>query len=527
MSFLDTFDEDDQTICYWVALICYSVTGSTQVPCKMQLRAVLANQCARDCLVSAGTRSGKTLPIVLSILLDDPDKNLITLTLSPLKQLQVTQESDFNTRYGILTVVINEDMPRDNVWWTYQKHIVCVVIDKAHNIHAAGLSHHGLDTFRPAWGRVDELMVILPWSMCWILLSATFPPHICATIEKKLLHPEYDAIHVTSNRLNTVYAMHEVINSIEDIQNYECFLVCPFSVESQPRVLVFVDKKELVCQIVAHLDSCLPREHQDKGIVRHYHNKISQQYLQLTHNAFTEPTGNCCVLVATSGQSVADICQGVDFPDIKIVCMAGLPGSMVDILQHGGHALRNSDEDALFVVFYEPWVHDISLDEYNEGDSGDPDQPRCQLKPSSKRHECAPFSCLKLVKSATCLCAEFALYLNDTSQLGIIISLNATDHNSFLGCDGGHFKLQDLQPGTLAAASLPASTMEKTKQRVTLVRTDPEKIKSAQDVTTLLDETADWGAKWSAKVFEVITKFDTNYACISEESSTCRKPKQK
>ncbi|KAF8258172.1 hypothetical protein EI94DRAFT_1490098, partial [Lactarius quietus] len=60
----------------------------TQVPREMQLRAVLANQCARDCLVSAGTGSGKTLPIVLSVLLDDLDKNLVTLTLSPLKQLQ-------------------------------------------------------------------------------------------------------------------------------------------------------------------------------------------------------------------------------------------------------------------------------------------------------------------------------------------------------------------------------------------------------------------------------------------------------
>ncbi|KAF8258171.1 P-loop containing nucleoside triphosphate hydrolase protein, partial [Lactarius quietus] len=423
----------------------------------------------------------------------------------------------------------------------YQKHIVHVVIDKAHNIHTAGLSHHSLDAFHPAWGHVDELKVILPWSMHWILLSATFPPHIHATIKKKLLHPGYNSIHVTSNRLNTVYAKCEVVNSIEDVQNYECFLVCPFSVESQPRVLIFVDKKELACQIAAHLDSCLPSKHQDKGIVRHYHSKMSQQYLQLTHNAFTELTGDCHVLVATSGQSV-----GVDFPDVKIVCMAGLPESIVDILQHGGHALRNSNLDALFVVFYKPWVHNISLDEYNERDSGGPDWPRCQLKPSSKWRERAPFSCLKLVKSATCLCAKFALYLNDTSQLAL--SHTTPFCCTTEGCDSGRFKLQDLLPGMLAVAPLPASTMEKTKRvhntyrptqerpfleccldewRVTLVHTDPEKFKSAQDITTLLDETADWDAKWSAKVFEVITKFDTNYACISEESLTRRKCKQK
>ncbi|KAF8267862.1 hypothetical protein EI94DRAFT_1700713 [Lactarius quietus] len=479
-SFLDTLDEDDQTICYQAVLSCYRVTGSAQVPCEMQLRAVLSNQHTRDCLVSAGTGSGKTLPIVLSILLDDPDKELITFTLSPLKQLQVTQESDFNTRYGIPTVVINEVTPREDVWWTsceghfpqlallicnlwYQKHIAHVVIAKAHNIHTSGLSHHSVNMFHPAWGRVDELKAILPWNVHWILLSATFPPHIHATVEKKLLHPGYDAIHVTSNRPNTVYTMHEVINSIKHVQNYKCFLVSPFSVESQPHVLIFVDKKEPACQIAAHLYSCLPDEHQDKGIVWHYHSKMSQQYLQLMHNALTEPTGNCRVLVATLGQSV-----DVDFPDIKIICTAGLPGSMVNILQCGG--------------------------------------------------------------------------------------------------------LQDLLPGMLAVAPLPASTIEKTKrvhntyhptqeqpflecclnewvrqahladpfhcihllnlilsylQRATLVHADPEKIKSIQDTTMLLDETSNWDAKWSAKVFEVITKFNTDYVCISEESSTCRKCKQK
>ena len=118
VSFIDALDEDDRIICYWAALVCYSVTGSIQVPREMQLRVVLANQTGKDCIVSAGTGSGKTLPIALNALLDDPEKSLITLTLSPLKRLQMTQESDFNTWYGIPTVVINEDTPRDDAWWS-------------------------------------------------------------------------------------------------------------------------------------------------------------------------------------------------------------------------------------------------------------------------------------------------------------------------------------------------------------------------------------------------------------------------
>ena len=86
----------------------------------------------RILLVSAGTGSGKTLPIALNVLLDDPDNNHVTLTLSPLKRLQVTQESDFNTRYGIPTVVINEDTPREDSWWNVSTS--CLFLVSGHNL---------------------------------------------------------------------------------------------------------------------------------------------------------------------------------------------------------------------------------------------------------------------------------------------------------------------------------------------------------------------------------------------------------
>ncbi len=118
VAFLDGLTEEDKIICYRVALLCYCVTSAMQIPREMQFRVVLTDQHKKDTLVSAGTGSGKTLPIVLNALLDAPDKKLVTLVISPLKRLQVTQENDFNTRYGIPTVVINEDTPREDTWWT-------------------------------------------------------------------------------------------------------------------------------------------------------------------------------------------------------------------------------------------------------------------------------------------------------------------------------------------------------------------------------------------------------------------------
>jgi superfamily II DNA helicase RecQ len=187
---------------------------------------------------------------------------------------------------------------------SFQKHVTRVIVDEAHNIYTAGLPHYGLDAFRPAWGRLGELRAILPSSVRWAFLSATLPPHIRGHIEKNLLKTGCVSIHVSSNCPNTTYATHEVINNIENLCNYECFLAVPFSISGQPRVLIFVDSKELACRISSHLDSCLPTQYQDKGIVKHYHSKMSSRYLELTHTSFTTQTGICRILIATSSQSV-------------------------------------------------------------------------------------------------------------------------------------------------------------------------------------------------------------------------------
>ncbi|KAF8229371.1 hypothetical protein L208DRAFT_1286947, partial [Tricholoma matsutake] len=57
----------------------------------LQLHAWLAAYKGQDFLIGAGTRNGKTLPIVLNLLLNDPKDGGISLMISLLKRLQVTQ----------------------------------------------------------------------------------------------------------------------------------------------------------------------------------------------------------------------------------------------------------------------------------------------------------------------------------------------------------------------------------------------------------------------------------------------------
>ena len=123
LQYFKSLSNEDRTVCYRAAMICWAVTMSTMVPREMQFRVVLSDFQRRDCLIAAGTGSGKTLPIALCLLLDDPSANPLTITISPLKQLQVTQESDFNSHFQIPTVTINEDTPRDVDWWNVRFNI--------------------------------------------------------------------------------------------------------------------------------------------------------------------------------------------------------------------------------------------------------------------------------------------------------------------------------------------------------------------------------------------------------------------
>ncbi len=55
-------------------------------------------------------------------------------------------------------------------------------------------------------------------------------------------------------------------------------------------------------------------------------------------------------------------------------------------------------------------------------------------------------------------------------------------------------------------------------QRLQLVRAHPDKIKSAADVSTLLDRRSDWAQEWSSKIFEVICTFDRDLAAQAEKN---------
>ncbi len=97
LGYILPFPIEKHVVLYRFCLLEYYATRGAEVPCQNQLKAALATFEGQDSLVIADTGSGKTLIIALLLLINSvPDR--ISITVSPLKRLQVTQVC-FPTRH--------------------------------------------------------------------------------------------------------------------------------------------------------------------------------------------------------------------------------------------------------------------------------------------------------------------------------------------------------------------------------------------------------------------------------------------
>ena len=86
--FFENLDTSERETVYKCCLLLYTATKGKKVPREFQLESTLALLAGKDCLINAGTGSGKTLCMVLPALLDPTS---ISLVISPLKRLQILQ----------------------------------------------------------------------------------------------------------------------------------------------------------------------------------------------------------------------------------------------------------------------------------------------------------------------------------------------------------------------------------------------------------------------------------------------------
>ncbi|KAJ8456448.1 hypothetical protein ONZ45_g18718 [Pleurotus djamor] len=318
-------------------LLVFLYTNRRIVPREFQLHASLAAHLGRDSVIIAGTGSGKTLCIAIPVLLN-PSK--ISIVISPLKRLQVTQADYFN-RLGIRTAAINEDTHYGPTMWqdiaegsipilivqveqlrhqehtpriasllrqtSFQQIIGRIHVDEAHHIYTCGIPKHEQEPFRPSWGRLTEVRLMLPMSIPWQPLSATLPQHILTCVIKNLvLSSDFLLVRVPVNRENIIYATHPLEDGPSELRNLDCLVPSPFHPPMRLKKIVsFHDDKSQVNAVKRYLVSRLPPALRNRNIIAHYHSDLSEAYLVDAYERFAVSNGTTLILIATSGAGTA------------------------------------------------------------------------------------------------------------------------------------------------------------------------------------------------------------------------------
>lgn len=231
-----------------------------------------------------------------------------------------------------------------------------------------------------------------------------------------------------------------------------------------------------------------------------------------------------------------------------------------------GRLVRSGLTTGLAVLFYESWVEEIDLDEFDDGKASDLDRPRNELGKHASVQKRASYSGVSLVKKSVCERRFFADYLGDkTSECKLLkrsesVLTNVVPHLAMkftapYCCDAhdNGFNLQDFLPGPLwtadsasldshLAKSTQPSRPSKQKKELTrklhdwlfhthntnlfafaqpmytiladsqikaLVRPPAGTFTWIEEITAALDQGPEWETQWASKILGVITEFDS------------------
>ncbi|KAK7034215.1 bloom syndrome [Favolaschia claudopus] len=312
-----------------------------------------------DCLVIAGTGSGKTTPFLLPLLLPE-NKDKFALIISPLLSLQAEQAEKINC-VGVRSVAVNnETMGNEmlkrlkstspdavlqaifagpemimenegfNAWIRSKaalERVLFVAVDEAHLIRLWA-------RFRPHYELLARLRSHLPTHIPILATSATITPlaevEICSTLEIDYAKAFY--LNLGNDRPNIA----EHVRIIDSATNYDALLsVLPdpsTPARHWPKTQIFITEVLDTQDVCAFLRSKYPAAVQAKIDYLHSHRALSARRRRIRRFR----RGSIKILVCT------DIgAMGQDIPDISQVIRFGAPESLEVLKQYFGRAGRD------------------------------------------------------------------------------------------------------------------------------------------------------------------------------------------
>ncbi|KAJ7698139.1 P-loop containing nucleoside triphosphate hydrolase protein [Mycena rosella] len=549
----------------------------TKVPRELQLRATLAVKAGKDLLVRSGTGSGKTLAMILPVL--SLARNSVVITVSPLRLIQDNHVAEFR-KYGISSIAINSFTPDDPVLWkvsdheVYQhysvspeqcgpyeghiprfakllhdpkwvKRVKLLQIDEAHFIQTAGRAKGKNPVFRPAFSDLGErLHIHLPAAATCSAFSASMSPSIMDILTNTLrMDPAKTVtIELTTNRPNLVRAVRPMVGSIDNFSNLD-FLIPPAFPPNLllPKSIIFLDNKKKAARLGRYLNAKLPAPLALQRPFRHYYSTMSKLYLEHVVNEFKKPDGEVRCLIATESAS-----NGFDVPDISLIVLHGVPKSMIDKDQRGGRGGRDGRE-CLVLMIAQRWAYDNLAETDPEHEPSIQEQ---RTEPAVVAYACAK----------TCRRCIVAQHNNDRTP-------NALDFSGPFCCDNDDpaFDISRYLVGPLLeeadSDSDPEPAVKKTRKKyrpvaqrqdivdalhkwrtsvhaqhmvaknfpisyilddnsiVLLARELPTSFRIPSEITSFLQETAEWHSQYALQIISVICQHDLDAGAMSSSDS--------
>ncbi|KAJ7167408.1 P-loop containing nucleoside triphosphate hydrolase protein [Mycena crocata] len=561
--FMETLTPSERIIVLDAFLYLDFASNGKMIPRELQLRATIAVRQGKDLLARSGTGTGKTIAMILPVLM--MPKDAVVITVSPLRLIQDNHVSEFS-KYGIPSIAINCYTPDDRALWKkiqdhsfYQhysvspeqcgdykghtqrfakllhdpkwtKKIKLVQIDEAHFIETAGQAKGKEGPFRPAFSNLGErIRVHLPSTTPMTAYSASMPTRVMDLLMKTLRMSPSNTVKLefSTNRPNLVHATIRMVGTIDNFANVDFLVPLPCPPDYvPPKCIIFLDDKKKSTQLETYLNSRASPT--NKEFFRHYHSSMSKQYLEETVAAFK--AGYVQGLIATDCAS-----NGFDDPSVSLVVEYGVPKTLFDKDQRGGRGGRDGRE-CLVLTIAEAWAFDNLA-------ASDPDH-----KPCAKEQRTDP---AVIADASSKACRRRTLARNNNDNTPLAVTFTSRD---CCDCCSPDFDLSRYLPGPILTANdevvmeehikKPRRKYRPVKQREGLIlalerwrtgthssdpvarnfsptfifpdeslpllaRELPSRLRIPRDVTTFLEETDEWHSQYALNILSVIIQYDS------------------
>ena len=338
-AFLDSLSSERASTAKRACFITFALARNIILK-EWQLEGTLDILAGHDTILNASTGSGKTMLIILPMLLRPGS---ISITISPLKRLMASQAEELG-RFGLRAAIVNEDtshnpelfkaildghydhihispeqLERHGGHFTrfyhlldkssFRQRIRVINIDEGHEAGRAALNPND---FRSSYAHLSAFRLKLPSNIPFVVLSATLPRHIISPLSNLLLlkHPKEKQLCL--NRPNIYYAVQPLITGTKEFRNLSLLVPAAANLLSSLRktIIFFDDKRELdgaSCYLRSQYSQLVdpasnnPHIHPAaRALVMGYHSDMSPSYLQSTYENFNSPQGTCKILCATA-----------------------------------------------------------------------------------------------------------------------------------------------------------------------------------------------------------------------------------